>query len=259
MLNYIRAEFYKVLRRKYVWITLAVMLGLEALLVLGWASIHINGVKVDFSSGITGLIFVLDLGFYATLLTGDMVFAGQYRCGTLKNEVSFGLSRVRIYWGKLVSQTALSILACVVLIGFYLALCAATQSHDRAQDGEMLQALVCCLATAFPLWVGGQAVTCAMYFLIASGLGAVCAALGVIAVLPGVLYISSLIVSGSNGHPVGNGLMVAYQYMPRTVLSAAQSTPGDWSLCGKAWIVGAAWFAAFTAIGLCGFRKKEIK
>ena len=36
MLNYIRAEFYKVFRRKYTWITLVIMLALEALLVSGW-------------------------------------------------------------------------------------------------------------------------------------------------------------------------------------------------------------------------------
>lgn len=36
MLNYIRAEFYKVLHRKYVWITLTVALALEAGLVAAW-------------------------------------------------------------------------------------------------------------------------------------------------------------------------------------------------------------------------------
>ena len=36
MVNYIRAEFYKVFRRRYTWITLVVMLALEALMVAGW-------------------------------------------------------------------------------------------------------------------------------------------------------------------------------------------------------------------------------
>lgn len=259
MLNYIRAEFYKVLHRKCVWITLAVALALEALFTLGWASIHINGTKVDFSSGIETLVFLLDVGFYATLFTGDMVFAGQYRHGTLKNEVSFGLSRARAYLGKLMTQTALSVLFCVVMVGFYLALCAITQSHDPLLDTEAFHRAGYCFAAAFPLWVGVQAMTCAMMFLIKSELGGALAALGIFAVLPNMVWLASVLISGSDGRPLGEALMAIYNHMPTIILSAAAENPVDWALCGKAWIVGAAWFAAFTAIGLCGFRKKEIK
>ena len=37
MVNYIRAELYKVFRRKYTWITLVVVLAPESLLVAAWA------------------------------------------------------------------------------------------------------------------------------------------------------------------------------------------------------------------------------
>ena len=259
MLNYIRAEFYKVLRRRYVWVTLAVVLALEALFALGWASIHINGTKVDFSSGIETLVFLLDAGFYAALLTGDMVFAGQYRHGTLKNEVSFGLSRARVYLGKLLTQTALSVLFCAVMVGFYLALCAMTQSHDPLSDAGAFQRAGYCFAAAFPLWVGVQAMTCAMMFLIKSETGAVFAALGIVAVLPNMVWLASVLISGSDGRPLGEALMAVYHHMPTVVLSAAAENPADWGLCGKAWLVGAVWLAAFTAIGLLGFHKKEIK
>lgn len=259
MLNYIRAEFYKVLRRRYVWVTLAIVLALEALFALGWVSIHINETKVDFSSGIETLVFLLDVGFYATLLTGDMVFAGQYRHGTLKNEVSFGLSRARVYLGKLLTQTALSVLFCAVMVGFYLVLCAMTQSHDPLSDAEAFRRAGCCFAAAFPLWVGVQAMTCAMMFLIKSETGAVFAALGIVAVLPNVVWLASVLISGSVGHPLGDALMTVYHHMPTVLADNAKEVVGDWTYCGKAWIVGAVWFAAFTAIGLCGFQKKEIK
>lgn len=259
MLNYIRAEFYKVLRRKYVWITLSAALVLEALLVTGQVVIGINGSPMTFSFGITNLIVLLGLGFYATLLTGDMVFAGQYRHGTLKNEVSFGLSRARIYLGKLMTQTALSILLCVVLVGFYLALCAMTQSHDPMPDAGALQIVAYCLVTAFPLWIGVQAATCAVLFLISSGPGGVLTALGIFAVLPRVIYFMSLILSGSRGSPAGDALMAAYERMPTVILSAAAENPVNWVRCGRAWGIGTLWFIGFTAIGLLGFRKKEIK
>ena len=259
MLNYIRAEFYKVLHRKYVWITLTVALALEAGLVAAWALIGDDGSKLTFSFGVTNLTFLLGLGFYAALLTGDMVFAGQHKYGTLKNEVSFGLNRARIYFGKLIAQTILSILFCVVILVFYLALCAATQSHDPQTDVRAFRLLGRCLAAVFPLWAGVQAMVCAMMFLIPSELGSAFTAAGILAVLPYIVYFTALILSGVNGSPVGSALMAAYEHMPTVMANRADAMAGDLAWCGRAWIVGAAWFAAFTAIGLCGFRKKEIK
>lgn len=84
MVNYIRAEFYKVFRRRYTWITLVVLLALEALMVAGWMFTNSHGNHVDFYTGAGMLCVMLALGFYATLLTCDMVFADQYKNGTMK-------------------------------------------------------------------------------------------------------------------------------------------------------------------------------
>ena len=51
MLNYLNGELYKVFRRSYTWITLGVVLALEALLVAGWAFTNANGNTVDFYTG----------------------------------------------------------------------------------------------------------------------------------------------------------------------------------------------------------------
>lgn len=51
MVNYIRAEFYKVFRRRYTWITLVVLLALEALMVAGWMFTNSHGNHVDFYTG----------------------------------------------------------------------------------------------------------------------------------------------------------------------------------------------------------------
>ncbi len=259
MLNYIRAEFYKVLRRSYTWVTLGVALGLEVPLMTVQMLIGIGGSPMSFSYGVTNLIILLGLGFYAAPLTGDMVFAGQYRHGTLKNEVSFGLSRARIYGGKLLTQTALSLMLGVVLVGLYVRFCALSLSHDPQADAEALRTVGYCLATALPLWIGGQAAACAMLFLIPSGTGAVLAALGIFTVLPPACYVTSLILSGSHGSLAGDALMAVYRNMPTVLLNTAVGRPVDWAFCGRAWLVGAAWFAGFTAIGLLGFQRKELK
>ena len=259
MLNYIRAEFYKVLRRKYTWITLIIVLALEALLVSGWVFTNAHGNHVDFYSGAGMLATMLTVGFYATLLTGDMVFAGQYKNSTLKNEVSFGLSRGRIYLGKLTVQIIMSVLFCVVMVAFYVGACWLTLYHDPEADRLALQIVGYCLVTVFPLWLGVQAVVCACMFLIKSELGGAFLAVGVVAVLPNVLWLAAALISGSDGNLVGDALMAVYNHMPTVLADNAKAVVGDWVYCGKAWLVGAVWFAAFTVLGLVGFHKKEIK
>ncbi|MGM9607567.1 MAG: ABC transporter permease [Oscillospiraceae bacterium] len=259
MLNYIRAEFYKVFRRKYTWITLGIALALEALLASGFAFTNAHGNNMTFYRGAIMVTVMLSVGFYATLLTGDMVFAGQYKNSTLKNEVSFGLSRTRIYLGKLAVQMVMSILFCVVMVAFYVGLCWLLLYHDPETDALIMQIIGSCLATVFPLWVGVQAVTCACMFLIKSELGGAFLAVGIFALLPNVVWLASALISGSDGNLVGDALMAVYNHMPTVMAENAVNVVGDWAFCGKAWIVGAVWFAVFTAIGLCGFRKKEIK
>lgn len=65
MVNYIRAEFYKVFRRRYTWITLVVLLALEALMVAGWMFTNSHGNHVDFYTG-AGMLCVM-LGPWASM------------------------------------------------------------------------------------------------------------------------------------------------------------------------------------------------
>lgn len=257
MLNYIRAEFYKVFRRSYTWITLIVVLALEALLAAGWVFTNAHGNDWTFYEGTVIVVVCLSMGLYATLLTGDMVFAGQYKNATLKNEVSFGLSRTRIYLGKLAVQTILSMLFCVVMLAFYEGVCWLTLYHDPDTDLQALQILGYSLVTVFPLWIGVQALTCACMFLIKSELGAALTCVGIFSVLPqGFWLLANL---AATREALGNVCMTIYNHTPAVMVDTIKEIAGDWAYCGKAWIVGAVWFAVSTAVGLWGFHRKEIK
>ena len=257
MLNYIRAEVYKLARRKYTWIFLGVMLALESLLVAAWVYTNFMGNNVDFYTGAIIVTSLLPMGFYAALLTSDIVFSEQYKHNTLKNEVSFGVPRHRIYLGKLLVQLGLSVVMCAVMIGYYLLLCALFLYPSAPESLEMLpQILGYCLLTALPLWVGVLACTCAFRFLIRSDLWASIASACIFGVLPVVLDLARALFSTTGAYPV---LQFLYQHMPTTIVDNAPSIVGDWAYCGQAWIVGAIWLAVFTAFGISGFRKKEIQ
>lgn len=259
MLNYIRAEFYKLIRRKYTYIALGVFLLLEGLLVAGFAFHNAHSFATPFGGAVTLIVDMGAIGFCVCLLTADIVFAGQYKNSTLKNEVSFGLSRARIYLGKLIAQTLLSIVYLLVMMAFFLGLCAVCLPLEFSAGfysaSEALTIVGYFLAVGFPLWVGGQAVACMCQFLINGDMASSFVYVGIVFVLDGILELMALLIRGG----VGDILLKICSYLPRPMLEGAKAVVGDWGYLGKAWIVGAFWVVVCTALGLYGFNRKEIK
>lgn len=258
MLNYLRAECYKVFHRKYFWVTLLVLLGLESLLVGGWVFINQRGSHVCFDEAVHTLSYVLVLGCYFTFLTGDMVFAGQYKNGTLKNEVSFGLPRWRIYLGKLIAQLMTAVLLCFVILLYYVALCALVLPADGTTSNIVaLVELGRWLLYALPIWVGAQATVCACLFLIRGGTAAAITALALIAGSAPAVQVIGLMFGR---YSFGQFLLEAYAWLPTVMLERAPiyASMGDWSYFGKLCLVGGVWFVGSTALGLWRFTRKEI-
>ena len=261
MLNYIRAEFYKLLHRKYTYIVLGIFLILEGLLVAGHAFHNAYSLPTPFGGAIVMIVELGSIGFCICLLTADIVFAGQYKNSTLKNEVSFGLSRTQIYLGKLIAQTLLSIAYLVVMMAFYLGACAIFLPLESSEplyympSADALTIVGWFLGVGLPLWIAGQAAACMCQFLIQGDMAASITYVSIIFVLEAIVGLISLFVQGR----AGEALLAVCNYFPHPMLESAKSTVGDWSYMGKAWIVGTFWVAACTAIGLYGFNRKEIK
>lgn len=260
MLNYIQAEFYKLFHRKYTYIVLGIFLALEGLLAAGFAFHNAHSYATPFGGAIVMIVELGTIGFCVCLLTGDIVFAGQYKSSTLKNEVSFGLSRTRIYLGKFITQTLLSIAYLVVMMGFFIALCAVILPHGAEDlgfpsDRDALAIVGYFLAVGLPLWIGAQAAACMCQFLINGDLASSFAYVGIVLALDSILQIMGLLVRGRTG----DILLKICEYLPRPMLEGAKSVVGNWSYLSKAWVVGAFWVVACTAIGLYGFKRKEIK
>ena len=259
MLNYIRAEIYKLLRRPYTYITLGILLALEGLFASMFVFHNSHSLPTPFGGAIITLVEMGTIGFCICLLTGDIVFAGQYKNSTLKNEVSFGISRTQIYLGKLIAQTLLSIVYLLVMMAFFLGLCAVCLPMESGAGfysaSEALTIVGYFLAVGFPLWVGGQAVACMCQFLINGDMASSFVYVGIVFVLDGILELMALLIRGG----VGDILLKICSYLPRPMLEGAKAVVGDWGYLGKAWIVGAFWVVVCTALGLYGFNRKEIK
>ena len=259
MLNYIRAETYKVLRRPYTYITLAVMLVLEGIFAAGFAFHNSHSLATPFGGAIISIVEMGIIGFCMCLLTGDMVFAGQYKNSTLKNEVSFGLSRTRIYLGKLLAQTLLSVLYLVVMMGFFIAASAVTLPHSMSiyfNDAFSLVIIGYYLACGIPLWIGAQAALCMCLFLINSDMVASFSYIFLVFMLDSTIQLAGMLMGST---PAARFLLDTYYYFPNPILGAAKGSVGSLAFLGRSWLVGAVWLVVCTAIGLYGFHRKEIK
>lgn len=258
MLNYVSAEFYKVFRRKYPYVTFVVMAALASLLCAGFMFTNANGNDVDFYGGGTVAAAVLSVGLYAAILVGDMVFSDQYKFNTLKNEVSFGVPRVRIYLGKLAVEAAMGVAMSLLLVVFYEALCFLTllpSSPEQIQAA--LEIVGYCVLAAIPQWLGMLALTNMFFFLSRSNTLAAFLTVGVIAAPATAFELTALLI-WSNNAGVAELLMTLKSLTPGEMIDRASHVVGDWGHIAKSWLMGGAWFAATTAIGLAGFQKKEI-
>ncbi len=259
MLNYIRAETYKVLRRPYTYIALAVMLVLEGIFAAGFAFHNSHSFATPFGGAIVSIVELRAIGFSMCLLTGDMVFAAQYKNSTLKNEVSFGISRTQIYLGKLIAQTLLSLVYLAIMMAFFIGLCAICLPIEGPAGffsaGDALIIVGYFLAAGIPLWIGGQAAMCMCLFLTNGEMTSSFLYVGIVFILDTFLSVTGLLVQGW----LGNLLVKTSEYFPRPMLDTAKAVVGDPVYLGQAWLVGAFWVTVCTAIGLYGFHRKEIK
>ena len=112
MLNYIKAELWKVLHRRGVYVLLALLLLCTALFFM----LYSYG---GFSSLAKGISVTMVVGMLAAPLLVQLVDGGT--ADTLKNELSFGLRRGTVYWGKLCAALLLGLAFCLVLVGGSLA------------------------------------------------------------------------------------------------------------------------------------------
>lgn len=258
MLNYANAEFYKVFHRKYPYVTFLTFCALAALLCSGFIFVNSGGAHTEFSYGAQSVLMVLSVGLYAALLICDMVFSDQYKFNTLKNEVSFGIPRSRIYLGKLAVEAVIGVVMSVLVIGFYVGMCYVTLYASPLEETvRTMQIIGYCVLAAIPQWLAALALTNMFFFLVKGNTLASFLTVGVLAVVPTVLELSILLF-GYQFPQVAEFMTVIRNHMPTLIIEQAMSVVGDWGFIGKSFLVGGVWVAVTSAIGLTAFRKREI-
>ena len=254
MRAYLTAEWGKAVARPYYRIYLAVMAALAAALALIWWWTGREGMfQGSFGECLSLLIPFFSAGIYLAVIVADAVFSDQYKTGTLKNEVSYGLPRVRIYLGKLLTAAAAGLLLVFLTLLAYAVLCRLLIPAGP-EDWKAIQAFLFCLLADIPLWLGALSLTMAAMFNIAHT----------------VPMLAVVLVCLSGLGPVFRGLIglgldwlsALAEALYRLTLTAPMdlSAVSLWDPAYLLWCwgVGLLWSAGSTAVGLALFARRDI-
>ena len=253
MLNYMKSEWFRTFHRKYLYITTGCLC---ALVILASVFLKVNeDVMYDMTDYMgTFLLSIvttgLSMGYYLTMIVADMIFSDEYKHQTLKNTVSYGISRVKIYLGKLISGLMAGVLVMTVTVAVTVVTALLVFGTDAEFSGYLLNTMLPKLLAFIPLWMGGVAMGTMMLFLL-KNTAAAFAFLGVAMVLPMIFgYISPL-------YPIFGEIKNLMVVTKINLVSNASLVSG--SLMADCWITGLAAVVMYTVIGALVFSRKEIK
>ena len=248
MLNYIRAELWKAFRHKGLY-GLVLFLGLCTALFTSIMLEADNFFQMASAAATTMLLGVLVAPLLTQIVDGKAL-------SSLKNEVSFGLSRGRIYWGKLLTGLMLGLGLCLLLVGGYLLVGWLALPHNSSEaDLTALAVVGFSLLGALPVWCGIFSLCHMMALLIPST--AAWKALYYILSFFGQPVLVALTAMGTGGRI--SSLIQAILMPMALLMPDFLSGWLTWEYQFWCWAVGMGWLVFTSALGLLWFRRREIK
>ena len=253
MLNYIRAEWYKVVRRRYFWVSLGLLLGLEGLFVVTLALESLG--RLQFAEMVAILCVTMLAGVYLSILCVDLVDSDQSKGATLKNEVSFGIPRPRIYLGRLAAALGVALLLCALVFVSYLGAAWLLAGHaDPEAERVTLVVLAYVVGASLPLWLGTLALSHCVFLLTRNPTAS------------GIIMLLFLTWGGGIFWALGQfkpfGLIGRFFGYVSALVPTAPFTSYqgglDWSLMAQNWAIGLGWLVLSTGVGLFFFCRQEL-
>lgn len=153
MMNYIKAEFYKLLRRKVI---ITIYLGIATLLVLVRIGISFFGEQL----GVLGITaktvidfsYLILIGINALILLFIPTFIDDIKNGTMKNLITTDLKTTTIFYGKIVVQ----VISALILLAIFLPLLTIivmALPTGNGYDSSALFELICKILLAVPCYL----------------------------------------------------------------------------------------------------------
>lgn len=258
MYNYIKSELYRLIRQKecYFFIVISSLLLLSSNIVLALCRNTDNTFRyatTKFSFGlICGCFMIL---YILCTWVGSIAFGNEYTHHTMKNSISYGISREILFFGKLIVEILYAVFAFVIILGIYIGSSYLLLENSGSQH---LMAMLEMASACLPFFLFVLAVTNSFSFIIEGSGGAIAAICGLIIAFPAVsnMLAMKFEVFRQIGKILPYNLIskIGYDFVNQTLRLY-------WKTNGYLyyWIDGIVQMLIITIIGYAIFRKKEIK
>lgn len=255
MLNYISAELWRCTRR---WQNLA-----------GWGFFLLLVAVVGMLWGGGGMVYALEtlrefllVGLYVGFPLAALTCGDLWRSGTLGNELSVGLTRHRIYFGKLLASLLMGVVLFFATVAVFL-LAAAPWGRHAAEEQvrAAMDYLMEGIWISLPRYIGAVSLAhCLCFTLRANGLAPV---VYYLYLTLGEVFLGAIDVFGLG---LAGDVINAFTNAVRPfLLGSAYFTYGDVAVpplppgIGFSWLTGLGWLVVTCAVGMAVFSRREIK
>ncbi len=259
MISYIKSELYRIAHYKwtYLFIIICSLLLLSANITL----MAVNCSEANFPYATTSFAinnYISSIGtiYILCIFVASMIFGNEHGNHTMKNSVSYGISRGVIYFGKFIVEIIYGILAIIIITAFYAGSAYLMLKHTNANEFKLL--VQACFA-GLPLLLYALAASNCFLFMLEGSNAAIGAATGLLLAFP--------IVCGTLGMKFELFAQL-YKLMPLTMannigIDSVTSTlvllwPGNTGYSNY-WLYSMLQLVLITLIGFVVFRKREIK
>lgn len=257
MLNYLKSEVYQIVHKKAAYLFIIICTGLLIAMNVvlhqvgaGDAKFSYDTTAFSFSTIYSNLYFILIL----CITVSTIIFGEEFQNHTLKNSISFGISRRTIILSKMILEILYAIIAFIIIIGCFIGSAYLLLENSGSIQLEYL--LKGCIA-GIPLFIFVLALCNTLYALVEkTGL---CVGIATIIILVFPLVVNEF----ANRYDIARKIA---EYLPLNMISAYRFTEtgftADWlnpNVILKYYGVGLIYSAIALIIGLIIFRNKEIK
>lgn len=248
MLNYIKAELYRCFNRLYFWVFTGCIAGLSLLINIILKMNHVKGMGLTTLTRQTASMVFLPV--FLVIILVDMVTSEEQKNITLRNVVTFGMSRTKMILSKIISCIILMFIAAFIILavcyGSGAALFGLGSDFPGTIGSDLMKMVI-----SIPLWIAAISFGTLLALVFTNNTAFAFIYAGAFVVIKSILKLLTILVSDK--------FMKVHELLITTQLDKVGSvtaTSHDYVL---AIVSGIVYTAIFIALSLVYFERKEVK
>jgi ABC-2 type transport system permease protein len=245
MLRLIKAELYKTFNRAYFYATIGTTVFFILSIIFSANSlITVQGMMEIGLSVLISPVFIIIM--FVSTTTNE-----EIKEKTLRNTVSFGVPRSKLYMAKVITSVILSFIAAAVILGAFVGGSFLMFEPGSGLTASFVSGFFLRILSAVPLYTAAIAICALLGFVIKSEMVYALTYAGIFVAVKPIVQLLSFFVSDK--------FLYIYNMLITTQLTNLGSMGTAGTVMLRSAVLGIVYTVFFLAIGVAVFKRQEIK